>query len=55
MGGGDGLTRVEKMMGLDWGQFEMVVNCCLEDLDERMTLNRMWKLVPQVGKQGTNE
>ena len=27
-----GLTRVEKVMVLDWGQFEMAVNSCLEDL-----------------------
>ena len=27
----------------------MVVNSCLEDLDGKMRLKRMWKLIPQVG------
>ena len=43
-------TRVEKIMVLDWGQSEMVVNSCLEDMEGRMRLRRMWKLVPRVGK-----
>uniref|UniRef100_A0A8C4Q2W4 Zgc:64106 n=1 Tax=Eptatretus burgeri TaxID=7764 RepID=A0A8C4Q2W4_EPTBU len=29
---------------------QMVVNSCLEDLEGRMRLKRMWKLDPQVGK-----
>ena len=29
----------------------MVVNNCLEDLEERMRLNRVWKVVLQVGKK----
>ena len=51
-----GLIRVEKIMALDWVQSEMV-NSRLEDLDGRMRLKRMWKLVPQVkkNKRGTNE
>ena len=33
---------------------EIVVNSYLEDL-ERMRLKRVWKVVPQAGKRGTNE
>jgi len=29
----------------------MVVNNCLEDLEERMRLKRVWKVVLQVGKK----
>ena len=29
----------------------MVVNSGLEDLEGRMKLKRMWKLVPQMGKK----
>ena len=29
----------------------MVLNSCLEDLEGRMRLKRMWRLVPQVGKK----
>ena len=29
----------------------MVVNSCLEDLEGRVRLKRMWKLVPQTGKK----
>ena len=32
----------------------MVVKSYLEDLEGSMRLKRMWKLVPQVGKRGTN-
>ena len=46
--------RVEKIMVLEWGQSEMV-NSCLEDLEVRMRLKRMWKLIPQAKKKGTNE
>ena len=31
----------------------MVMNSCLKDLDGRMRLKRMWKLVSQVGKKKT--
>ena len=41
LGGGEGLTRVEKIMALDWRLSEMVVNSCLEDLEERMRFKRM--------------
>ena len=27
-----------------------MVNSCLEELEGRMRLKRMWKLIPQVGK-----
>ena len=43
-----GLTVGEKTMILDGGRLEMVVNSCLEDLEERMRSKRMWKLDPQV-------
>jgi len=34
----------------------MVVNNCLKDLEERMRLKRVWKVVLQVGKKrGINE
>ena len=45
-----GLTRTEKVVS-DWALSEMVVNSCLKDLEGRMTLKRMLKLVPQVGKK----
>ena len=49
-----GLTRVEKIMVLDWGQSEMALNSCLEELEGRMTLKRMWKLILQARqKRGT--
>ena len=41
-----GFTRVEKIMILEWGRSEMVVNSYLEDLGGRMRLKRMWKLIP---------
>ena len=41
----------KKVMVLDWGQSEMVENRCLEDLEGRMRLNRMWKLVHRWGKR----
>ena len=43
--------RVEKIMVLDWRLYEMVMNSCLQDLDGRIRLKRMWKLVPHVGKK----
>ena len=50
------LTRVEKIMAYDWGWPEMVDNSCLEDLEGRMRLKRMWKSIAQAGKKGgTNE
>jgi len=45
-----GLTRTENIVS-DWALSEMVVNSCLEDLDGRMRLKRIWKLVPEVGKK----
>ena len=47
-------TRLGKIMVLDGGRSEMVVNSGLEDLEVRMRLKKMWKLVPQVEKRGTN-
>ena len=47
------LMRVEKIMGLDWGWSEMVVNSCLEDLEGRVRLKRMWKLFQWMGKKRT--
>ena len=49
-----GLTRVEKIMVLDWGQSEIALNSCLEELEGRMTLKRMWKLILHArNKRGT--
>ena len=45
------VNGVEKIVVLDWGRSEMVVNSCLEDLEGRMRLKRMWKLIPQVGEK----
>uniref|UniRef100_UPI00358E125B junction-mediating and -regulatory protein-like n=1 Tax=Myxine glutinosa TaxID=7769 RepID=UPI00358E125B len=42
-------------MVLDGGRYEMVVNSCLEDVEERMRLTRMWKLVAPVGKRGKQD
>jgi len=36
---------------LVWGRSEIVVNGCLEDLEGRMRLKRMWKLIPQAGEK----
>ena len=33
----------------------MMVNSCLEDLEGRMRLKRMWKLVPQVWGKKTSK
>ena len=33
----------------------MVVNSCLEHLEGRMRFKSLWKVIPQVGKRGTNE
>ena len=33
----------------------MVVNSCLKDLEGRMIFKRMWNLVTQARKRGTNE
>ena len=46
-----GLMGVKKIMVLDEGLSEMVVNSCLEDLEGRMKLKRMWKLIPKAGKK----
>ena len=49
-----GLTRTENIVS-DWALSEMVVNSCLEDLDGRMRLKKMLKLIPQEGKKKSNE
>ena len=41
---------VEKIMVLDGGRLEMVVNSCFEDLEERVGLKRVWSFVPKTGK-----
>ena len=43
--------RVQRILVLDWGQSEMVVSSCLEDLEGGMRLKRVWKVVPQAGKK----
>ena len=49
------LTRGEKIMVLDWGRCEMVMNSCFEDLEESMRVKRMWKLIPRVEKKEGNK
>ena len=46
-GGGGGGT----IMVLKWERSEMVVNSCLEVLEGRMRLKKMWKLGPHEGKE----
>ena len=38
-------------MVLDSGRYEMVVNCCFEDLEGKVGLKRVWEFVPKVGKK----
>ena len=51
------MQRVDKMdtetmiMVLDGDGVEMVLNSCLEDLEGKIRLKRMWKFVPQVWKK----
>ena len=40
------VNGVSKIMVLDWGRFEMVVNSCLEHREGRMRFKGMWKLIP---------
>ena len=46
-----GLAGVEKIMVLDGGREEIVVNSCFEDLEGRVGLKRVWEFIPKVGKQ----
>ena len=43
----------KKIMVLNWGRSEIVVNSCFEGLEGRMRLKTMWKMVPQTGKNNT--
>jgi len=45
----------EKIEDLDGGREEVVVNCCFEDLERRMGLNRVREFIPKVGKRGMKE
>ena len=45
-----GLTKVGKIMVLDWGQSKIAVNNSLQDLEGRVRLKRMWNLIPQLGR-----
>ena len=42
---------VEKMMLLDGGRYEMVVNSCFEDLERGVRVKRVGEFVPEVGKK----
>ena len=42
-----GLTRVKR----SWFMTEMAVNSYLEDVEGRMRLKRMWKLIPRWEKK----
>ena len=42
---------VEKIVVLDGGRYEMVLNSCFEDLEGRVGLKRVWDFVPKVGKK----
>ena len=46
-----GLIGVEKIMVLNGGRQEMVVNSCFEELEGRMGLKRVWEFVPKVGNK----
>ena len=46
-----GLAGVEKILVLDGGRKEMVVNSCFEDLEGRRGLKRVWEFIPKVGKK----
>jgi len=48
---GGGLTGVEKIMVLDGGRYEIVVNGCFEDLEGGVGLKRVWEFVPETGKK----
>ena len=45
------LTGAENIIVFEWGRSDMVGKGCLEDLDGRMRLKKMWQLVPQVGEK----
>ena len=42
---------VEKIVAVDEGREEMVVNSCFEDLEGRVGLKRVWEFVPKAGKK----
>ena len=42
---------VEKIMVLDGGRQEMVVNSCFEDLEGRVVLKRVWEFIPKTGEK----
>ena len=46
-----GLTGVEKILVLDGGRSEVVVNNSFEGLEGRMGLKRVWEFIPKVGKK----
>ena len=41
----------EKIMVVDGGRYEMVVNSSFEDMEGRVGLTRVWEFVPEVGKK----
>ena len=42
---------MEKIVVLDGGRLEVVVNSCFEDLEGRVGLKRVWEFVPKAGKK----
>ena len=42
---------VEKIVVLDGGRQEVVVNSCFEGLEGRMGLKRVWEFIPKVEKK----
>ena len=45
------LAGVEKIMVLDGGRKEVVMNICFEDLEGRVGLKRVWEFIPKAGKK----
>ena len=42
---------VEKIMVLDGGRYEMVLNSYFKDLEGRVRLKSVWEFVPKAGKK----
>ena len=46
-----GLMEVEKIIVLDGGRLETLVNSCFEDEEGRMGLKSVWVFAPKAGKK----
>ena len=44
---------MEKIVVLDGGRQEVVVNSCFEDLEGRVGLKKVWEFIPKVGEKRT--